>query len=76
MGGGYVDKREIEREEYYKNKALWLNKKGFQNRVGIASSKKNEPQFSSVFVGPECDEKFEFRPNEKEKWASNLPFCP
>ena len=74
--GPYQDKYEIIKEENRKNKALWLNKKGFNPFVGKETILKNSHMIKNyVNLDPtESPLSYKFRKDERAKWVGEHDF--
>ena len=74
--GPYKDKYEIIKEENRRNKALWLNKKGFNPFVGKETILKNSHMIKN-YVNLEPTKSplsYRFRTEQKSKWVGEHDF--
>lgn len=74
--GPYLDKYELEKEENRKNKAQWINKKGFNQFVGKSYILKNSNTIEN-YVNRDPSESplvYNFRVNQKSKWVGKKNF--
>ena len=77
FAGPYVNKSDIIKEENRKNKALWLNKKGFVPYISKKTILENEHMIGNIlYQEPAQDKPFKFRPVQKSKWIGNQDFLP
>ena len=75
LGGPYINKYELAKEENRKNKELWLNKKGFVPYIGHQTILKNGKMIDNIlFKEPMQDHKINFRSVEKTKWVGKHDF--
>ena len=77
FAGPYVNKSDLINEENRKNKALWLNKKGFVPYISKKTILENEHMIGNIlYQEPAQDKPFKFRPVEKSKWIGKQDFLP
>ena len=70
-----VNKNEIIYEENRKNKAKWLNKKGFIPYIGKETILKNTHMIDNIlYKEPAQDNNFKFRSVQKYKWVGKHDF--
>ena len=75
LGGKYLNKNEIIYEENRKNKAKWLNKKGFIPYIGKETILKNTHMIDNIlYKEPAQDNNFKFRSVQKYKWVGKHDF--
>jgi len=74
-GGPYIEKNDIAKEEARKNKAQWLNKKGFIPYIGKETILKNSHMIENYLSKePAQDNNFHFREIQKSKWVGKNNF--
>ena len=74
-GGPYIEKNEIAKEEARKNKAQWLNKKGFIPYIGKETILKNSHMIENYLSKePAQPNNFQFREIQKSKWVGKNNF--
>jgi hypothetical protein len=77
LGGPYLNRNEIIYEENRKNKAQWLNKKGFVPYISKQTILKNAHMIDNIlYKEPAQDKVYPFRPVEKSKWVGKQDFLP
>ena len=75
LGGPYLEKAEYERAEARKNKAQWINKKGFNQYISKQTILKNSHMIENYLsLEPAQDNNFNFRPIQKTKWVGKTDF--
>ena len=75
LGGKYLNRNEIIYEENRKNKAQWLNKKGFVPYIGKETILKNSHMICNIlFQEPAQEKNFKFRSVQKSKWVGKHDF--
>lgn len=74
-GGPYLDKNYFDKEEARKNKAQWINKKGFNQYISKETILKNAHMIESILSKePASPNNFNFRPVQKSKWVGKNDF--
>ena len=77
LGGPYLNKVELIKEENRKNKEQWLNKKGFNPYISKNTILKNSYKMGNIlFDEPAQDYRFKFRSVQKSKWVGKRDFIP
>ena len=75
LGGPYLNKYDIIKEENRKNKALWLNKKGFMPYISKETIVKNYHMIDNIlYKEPAQDKSYPFREVQKSKWVGKNDF--
>ena len=74
-GGPYIERNDIAKEEARKNKAQWLNKKGFIPYIGKETILKNSHMIENYLSKePAQSNNFQFREIQKSKWVGKNNF--
>jgi hypothetical protein len=74
-GGPYVDKFDYVKDDARKNKAQWLNKKGFIPYISKETILKNAHMIDNIlYKEPANYNPFKFRPVQKSKWVGKNDF--
>ena len=77
FAGPYVNKMDIVYQEQRKNKAKWLNEKGFVPYISKKTISKNAHMIDNfLFKEPAKDPFYPFRPVQKSKWIAKQDFLP
>ena len=75
FGGPYLNKYDIIKEENRKNKALWLNQKGFKQYISKETIAKNYHMIDNIlYKEPLQDKNYNFREIQKSKWVGKHDF--
>ena len=75
LGGPYLNRYDLIKEENRKNKALWLNQKGFMQYIGKETISKNYHMIDNIlYKEPLQDKNFHFRDIQKSKWVGKNDF--
>ena len=75
FGGPYIIQSDLIKEENRKNKALWLNKKGFMPYISKETILKNEHMIGNIlYKEPAQDKVYPFRKVQKSKWVAKNDF--
>ena len=75
LGGPYLNKYDIIKEENRKNKALWLNPKGFMPYISKETIVKNYHMIDNIlYKEPAQDKSYPFREVQKSKWVGKNDF--
>jgi len=75
LGGPYINKYELVKEENRKNKEKWLNKKGFVPYISHQTLLKNSHMIDNYLYKEKMqDNKISFRSVEKNKWIGKHDF--
>ena len=75
FGGPYIIHSDLIKEENRKNKALWLNKKGFIPYISKETILKNEHMIDNIlYKEPAQDKVYPFRKVQKSKWIAKNDF--
>jgi len=76
LNGGYVDRDKLAYKEVAKNKAQWINKKGFIPYISKNTILKNAHMIENYLsLEPAQSNNFNFRPVQKTKWVGKTDFC-
>ena len=74
-GGPYVDKYDYDKDNARKNKAQWINKKGFIPYISKETILKNAHMIDNIlYKEPANYNAFNFRPVQKSKWIGKNDF--
>lgn len=77
LAGPYINKNEIIYKEHRKNKAQWLNEKGFVPYISKKTILKNAHMIDNIlYKEPAQDPKYPFRNVQKSKWVAKQDFLP
>ena len=76
LGGPYINKYELKKEENRKNKEQWLNKKGFNPYIGKQTILRNSHTIDNYLLEANQDNQFNFRTVDKSKWVCKDNFNP
>ena len=77
LGGPYINKDELIKEENSKNKEKFINKKGFNPYISHETVLKNYHTINNILADePNLDYQFNFRSVDKSKWVSKYDFNP
>ena len=77
LAGPYVNKYELEYKEKRKNKAQWLNQKGFVPYISKKTILKNEHMIDNILYKEQHQDPFyPFRKVQKSKWVGKQDFLP
>ena len=76
LGGPYLNKLELIKEENRKNKEQWLNKKGFNPYIGKQTILRNSHTIDNYLLEANQDNQFNFRTVDKSKWVCKDNFNP
>ncbi len=75
LGGPYLEKSEFEYKDHMKNKAQWINKKGFIPYISKQTILKNAHMIENILSKePDQPKVFNFRQIEKSKWVGKNDF--
>jgi hypothetical protein len=75
LGGPYLEKSEFEYKDHMKNKAQWINKKGFIPYISKQTILKNAHMIENILSKePDQPKAFNFRQIEKSKWVGKNDF--
>ena len=75
LGGPYLEKSEFEYKNHMKNKAQWINKKGFIPYISKQTILKNAHMIENILSKePDQPKVFNFRQIEKSKWVGKNDF--
>ena len=75
LGGPYLEKSEFEYKNHMKNKAQWINKKGFIPYISKQTILKNAHMIENILSKePDQPKAFNFRQIEKSKWVGKNDF--
>ena len=75
LGGPYLEKSDFEKKETIKNKAQWINKKGFIPYIGKETILKNSNMIENYLsLEPHSNNKYSFRQIKKTKWVGKNDF--
>ena len=75
FGGPYVNRTDLERKEAKKNKALWLNQKGFNQYISKETILKNSHMIKNIlYTEPIQKQSYNFREIKKTKWVGKNDF--
>ena len=76
LGGPYIEKGKFERKEALKNKAQWINKKGFIPYIGKETVDKNAHMIENFLCfEPHTNKSYNFRQIQKSKWVGKTDFA-
>lgn len=75
-GGPYIDRYDLEKAEWRKNKAQWINKKGFMQYISKETISKNAHMIENYLnLEPaQPNNNINFRPIHKSKWVGKTNF--
>jgi len=77
LAGPYVNQLELLHKEERKNKAKWLNQKGFIPYISKKTILKNENMIDNIlYKEAHHDPVYPFRPVQKSKWVGKQTFLP
>lgn len=76
LGGPYVDKSDFAYEDHRKNKAQWINKKGFIPYISKQTILKNAHMIDNILYKEPAqkNKSYNFRQVEKTKWVGKTGF--
>ena len=75
LGGPYLEKAEFDRAEARKNKAQWINQKGFNQYISKQTILKNAHMIENYLsLEPLQDNNYNFRQVQKTKWVGKNGF--
>ena len=76
LGGPYIERDKFERKEALKNKAQWINKKGFIPYIGKETIDKNAHMIENYLcLEPHSNKSYNFRQIQKTKWVGKNDFA-
>ena len=77
LAGPYVNQLELLHKEERKNKAKWLNQKGFIPYISKKTILQNENMIDNIlYKEAHHDPVYPFRPVQKSKWVGKQTFLP
>ena len=75
LGGPYLNRIDLERKEAKKNKALWINQKGFNQYISKETVLKNSHMIKNyLYTEPLQENAYNFRQIQKTKWVGKNDF--